>query len=190
MTSDEVLDFWFGAAGTPEHGQRRALWFRKDDAFDDLIRTRFLSLYARAAAGDLNAWREAPRSLLALIIVLDQFPRNIFRGQPQAFATDAQALAAALHMSAHGWDARLSPLERCFVYLPFEHAEDLAMQERALVLFAALDGHTQVGDMSEWARRHHAVIARFGRFPHRNAVLGRVSTPAELEFLAQPGSRF
>ena len=185
-----MLDFWFGAANTPEHGQRRALWFRKDDVFDDLIRVRFLSLYARAAAGDLDAWRQAPRSLLALIVVLDQFSRNIFRGQAQAFATDVQALAAARHMLACAWDVSLSPLERCFGYLPFEHAEDLATQQRAVELFAALDGDTQVGDMSEWARRHHAVIARFGRFPHRNAVLDRVSTPAELEFLAQPGSYF
>ena len=189
-TADAVLDFWFGAAGTPGHGQRRAVWFRRDDAFDDLIRTRFLSLHARAAAGDLPGWHAAPRSLLALVIVLDQFSRNLFRGQPQAFASDAQALAAALHMLARGWDALLSPLERCFVYLPLEHAEDLAMQERAVELFAALDGDAQVGDMPAWARRHHAVIARFGRFPHRNAVLGRVSSPAELAFLAQPGSRF
>jgi uncharacterized protein (DUF924 family) len=185
-----VLDFWFGAPGTPAHGQRRAEWFRKSDAFDAGVRARFLALYESAAAGGLSAWVSAPRSLLALIVVLDQFPRNMFRDQPRAFATDAQALAAAQRMVADGWDRQLSPLERSFVYLPFEHAEDLAMQARALELFGALADEPVVGDVLEWARKHHAVIVRFGRFPHRNAILGRASTPEELAFLAQPGSSF
>jgi uncharacterized protein (DUF924 family) len=185
-----VLDFWFGAPGTPAHGQRRAEWFRKEEAFDAAVREKFLALYASAAAGALGSWQDAPRSLLALIVVLDQFPRNMFRDDARAFAADGQALAAAQRMVDAGWDRQLAPLERWFAYLPFEHAEDLAMQERALELFGELARDAAYADTLEWARKHHAVIARFGRFPHRNAILGRASTPAELAFLAEPGSRF
>ena len=154
------------------------------------MRDKFLALYERAAASELSAWATSPSSLLALIIVLDQFPRNMFRGEPRAFATDAQALAAAQGMVDAGWDRGLAPLERMFVYLPFEHAEDAPMQARALELFEGLADLPAVGDVVEWARRHQAVIARFGRFPHRNAILGRASTPEEIEYLAQPGSSF
>ena len=122
--------------------------------------------------------------------MLDQLPRNMYRDDARAFASDAQALAAAQRMVGAGWDKQLAPLERWFAYLPFEHAEDLAMQERALELFGDLARDAAYADTLEWARKHHAVIARFGRFPHRNEILGRASTAEELAFLAQPGSRF
>ena len=186
----DVLDFWFGPAGSPEYGRPREAWFTKSEAFDAAIRARFLGLHAQAADGQLHAWQAAPDSLLALIVVLDQFPRNLFRGSSRAFATDAQALAAAQLAVDRGFDRLLSPVQRWFVYLPFEHAEDLALQRRCLQLFEGLRGDPDSVDTIDYARRHHEIVARFGRFPHRNAVLGRVSTPEEIEFLKQPGSRF
>jgi uncharacterized protein (DUF924 family) len=172
-----VLEFWFRGDAEREE------WFRKDPSFDDEIRARFLSLYEEAARGALAAWRASPRACLALIVVLDQFPRNMFRDTARAFATDALALDAARHAVACGHDRALRGVERTFVYLPFEHSENLADQERALELF---EGNPNF----EWARRHWEIIRRFGRFPHRNAVLGRQSTPAEIEFLKLPGSSF
>lgn len=186
----EVLDFWFGPVGTPGYGRPREAWFKKSDAFDAAIRARFLDLHLQAAEGALAAWRTAPDSLLALIIVLDQFPRNLFRGSSRAFATDAQALAAAEFAVAQGYDRKLAPVERWFVYLPFEHAEDLALQRRCLELFEDLRTDPDSAGSIDYARRHYEIIARFGRFPHRNALLGRVSTPEEIEFLRQPGSGF
>ena len=186
----EVLDFWFGPAGSPEFGKPREAWFRKSDDFDDAIRARFLDLHRQAADGQLQPWQAAPDSLLALILVLDQFPRNLFRGSSRAFATDAQALAAAQLAVARGHDRALSPVQRWFIYLPFEHAEDLALQRRCLDLFEGLRGDSDSAGTIDYARRHYEIIARFGRFPHRNAVLGRLSTPEEIEFLKQPGSGF
>ena len=188
--AERVLDFWFGAAGSPQAGARRAEWFRKSDDFDAAIRAKFLGTWEQAAAGALARWEAAGRSLLALILVLDQFPRNMFRGSPRAFATDARALAAAERMVNLGWDRGLAPLERQFAYLPFEHAEDLAAQQRSMQLFGALAQEPDHADLLEWARKHYVIVERFGRFPHRNAALGRVSTPAELAFLAEPGSSF
>ena len=185
-----VLDFWFGAAGSPQAGQRRPEWFRKSGAFDASIRERFLATYEEAAAGRLARWDASARELLALIAALDQFPRNMFRGTPRAFATDPQALAAAERMVARGWDIELAPLERSFAYLPFEHAENPAAQERSMALFGALAQDATYADLLEWARKHYVIVQRFGRFPHRNVILGRVSTPEEIEFLAQPGSVF
>jgi uncharacterized protein (DUF924 family) len=190
MTPQDVLDFWFGAPGSPGHGKSRGVWFKKSDAFDQEVRERFLLLYEKAACGELAEWDGAPHPLLALIIVLDQFPRNMFRGEARAFAADAQALAAAQRMVGNSWDAGLMPVERQFAYLPFEHAEDLAMQQRALELFGALAADPAHADLLAWARKHYDVIVRFGRFPHRNAILGRASTPEEIEFLQQPGASF
>lgn len=186
----EVLDFWFGPAGSPEYGRSREAWFKKSEAFDDAIRARFLDLYLQAADGGMQAWRAAPDSLLALILVLDQFPRNLFRGTSRAFATDAQALAAAQLAVAQGFDRTLVPVQRWFVYLPFEHAEVLDLQRQCLALFEDLRSDPDSTGTIDYARRHFEIIARFGRFPHRNAVLGRVSTPEEVEFLRQPGSGF
>lgn len=185
-----VLDFWFGAPGSRGYGAPRKAWFRKRAAFDAQVRERFGGLHARALRGNLESWRESPQGLLALIILLDQFSRNMFRGTPAAFAGDPLALAAARLMVARAWDAQLLPVMRPFVYLPFEHAEDAGAQEEALRLFATLPEGPERDDALEWARKHHEVIHRFGRFPHRNAILGRASTPEEAEFLKQPGSRF
>jgi uncharacterized protein (DUF924 family) len=185
-----VLDFWFAAPGSVHHGQSRAEWFKKSDAFDALIRERFLATYEAAGVGGLARWQESPLSLLALIIVCDQFPRNMFRESPRAFETDALALSCAQQMVSRGWDQRLLGVERQFAYLPFEHAEDRAMQRESMRLFgqlAQLPGHA---DLLEWARKHAVIIERFGRFPHRNAVLGRVSTAEETEFLKGPDSKF
>jgi uncharacterized protein (DUF924 family) len=186
----EVLDFWFGAPDSPERGRPRKAWFEKSDAFDATVRERFLATHAAADAGALDAWRRTPHAALALVIVLDQFPRNMFRGAARAFASDAKALDVARELVDRGFDAALVPVERCFAYLPFEHAEDLAMQRRALELFARIGEDAWGATTLDYARRHHDVIARFGRYPHRNAILGRASTPAEIAFLQQPGSGF
>jgi uncharacterized protein (DUF924 family) len=181
----EVLDFWFGAPGSRERGRPRKAWFQKSDPFDAEIRRRFLFTWERAARGEMERWQATPLASLALVVTLDQFPRNMFRGTARAFASDSLALAAARETIAQEFDRLLSPVERSFVYLPFEHAEDLAAQRRSLALFHVLDG-----EQVEYARRHYEIIARFGRFPHRNAILGRASTTEETEFLKQPGSSF
>jgi uncharacterized protein (DUF924 family) len=187
----DVLDFWFGAPGSPEHGRERDAWFTKDEAFDRLIGERFGAVIEAALAGGLADWAEAPDSALALVIVLDQFTRNAYRGTPRSFAGDAMALRSAREMVARGSDLTLLPVQRAFAYLPFEHAEDLAAQRESLHLFAQLaEADASLAGYADYARRHHDIIERFGRFPHRNAILGRVSTPEELEFLKQPGSGF
>lgn len=185
-----VLDFWFGAPGTIDYGRSREAWFKKSDTFDALIREKFLPLHKTAHGGGLAHWRESPLSLLALIIVCDQFPRNLFRDSARAFETDAMALSFAQRMVSLGWDRRLNAVERQFVYLPFEHAEDLAMQRESMRLFGELAQEYAGGDLLTWARKHAVIIERFGRFPHRNAMLGRTSTPEEIEFLKGPDSRF
>jgi uncharacterized protein (DUF924 family) len=186
-----VLDFWFGATDDASHGQPRKQWFEKSEAFDAQIRERFGALIERAIAGDLAHWSAAPQSALAQVIVLDQFTRNVFRGSARAFAGDVRALAAARALVDTGIDRALPGVQRQFVYLPFEHAEDIGAQNEALRLFARLERDApEVGELLIWAQRHHEIIARFGRFPHRNAALGRSSTPEEIEFLKQPGSSF
>jgi uncharacterized protein (DUF924 family) len=186
----EVLDFWFAPADSPEHGRPRACWFRKSDAFDAEIRERFVGTHEAARSGTLDPWRDRPLSALALIVALDQFPRNMFRGDARAFAADARALEVARGAVAAGFDRVLLPVQRWFVYLPFEHAEDLAAQRESLRLFGPMSGDPDGAGTFDYAVRHHAVIERFGRFPHRNAILGRVSTAEEAEFLRQPGSSF
>ncbi len=191
MSPADILEFWFGAPGSAEHGSLRKCWFEKDPAFDEDIRRRFLPMLEAAAAGQLDEWASRPESLLALIVLLDQFPRNLFRDAPRAFATDAKALALAQQALAQGFDAQLMPVARAFIYLPFEHSEDLAMQDRAVALFAALAASGgEFASYLDYAERHRDVIRRFGRFPHRNAILGRFSTAEEIEFLARPGAGF
>lgn len=185
-----VFDFWFAGTDT----QRRE-WFQKDDAFDREIERRFGIEIAQALEGGLRQWdAEGPQAALARILLLDQFCRNVHRGTPLAFAGDHLALQAALDMIEAGDDQLLPPLQRAFVYLPLEHAEDMAMQEQAVVLFTRLaeTGRDNQGlaGMLDYAKRHREVIRRFGRFPHRNAILDRPSTPAEVAFLQQPGSGF
>jgi uncharacterized protein (DUF924 family) len=185
-----VLEFWFGAPGSTAHGKSRREWFAKDPVFDEEIRRRFLALHASAALGECDRWVATPRELLALVIVLDQFSRNLYRDDPRAFTQDERALSAARILVDKGWDAQLSPLERQFAYLPFEHAEDLAEQDRCVALMTALEAFEETRGLAQWAEKHRAIIRRFGRFPHRNAALGRESTPEEAAFLLEPGSRF
>ncbi len=174
-TPADIVAFW------REAGPDR--WFEKDEKFDDDIRRRFLKTYEAAAAGGLAGWEASPESALALLILLDQFPRNMFRGQARAFATDPLARAITAGALVRGFDSQLPPELRSFFYLPFEHSENLADQERGVTLYKAADD----ADGLKWALVHADIIRRFGRFPHRNAVLGRVSTPEELEFLAGGG---
>ncbi len=176
-----ILRFWFEETAP-------AQWFQKNDAFDDQIRTRFVGDYDLASAGIYDGWMDTGEGALALIIVLDQFPRNMFRGSPQAFATDAKALQVARHALDRRFDMLMPPVKRRFLYLPFEHAETLEDQDRSVALFAAMKKDDPLGH--DYALRHRDVIARFGRFPHRNALLGRTSTPEEVAYLAEPGSGF
>ncbi len=186
----DVLDFWFEPIEAPGHGAPRQVWFSKDSRFDAEVRVRFAGLHGTAARGALADWEKSPESLLALIVALDQFPRNMYRGTSAAFATDGAALAAAKTMIQRGWDLGLQPGMRMFVYLPYEHSEVLADQDECLRLMARLGEDARFADLPKWAEKHHAVIRRFGRFPHRNAILGRASTLEEIEFLSQPGSSF
>ena len=187
----EVLDFWFGAPGTPAHGTTRAEWFRKSEAFDAEIAQRFGPLIEQALRGELRAWDAQADEGLARILVLDQFTRNVFRESPRAFAGDALALEAARAMVAAGRDTSLLPVQRSFVYLPYEHAEDLGVQDESVRLFTQLQAVAPgMDNVLDYAHRHRAVIARFARFPHRNAWLGRESTAEEIAFLQEPGSRF
>ena len=187
----DILAFWVGCPGEPEFGQPRSEWFRKDAEFDDAIRSRFLPSVEAALAGRLAAWADDRQGLLALLILLDQFPRNLFRGEAKAFAGDPQARQLAETALDQAWDNGLSAVEKLFIYLPLEHSEVLADQERSVALFSALAAeHPACDGFLDYAHRHHEVIARFGRFPHRNAALGRPSTPEETSYLAQPGSGF
>lgn len=195
---DSILQFWFGAdADDAAVGKAQAsLWWSKNAEIDDEIRRRFEDAVRAAAAGDLADWAATPRGRLALIILTDQFPRSIYRETPQSFAYDATALAWCLDGLNRRFDLRLRPIERVFFYLPLEHSESLAHQERAVrcfeALFAALaiDQQATFQEYLDFAGRHRDVIARFGRFPHRNRILGRESTSEELAFLTEPGSSF
>jgi uncharacterized protein (DUF924 family) len=189
--AQQVLDFWFGAPGDERHLKPRAEWFRKDAAFDTAIRLRFGATIDAALSGSLDRWADDPPSAVALIVVLDQFTRNAFRDSARMFAGDSRALAVAKAFTASGADRDLPGVMRQFVYLPFEHSEDLADQHESMRLFEQLArDEPALGDLPEWARKHLDIVARFGRFPHRNAILGRASTPEEVEFLKRPGSGF
>ena len=179
--AQDVIDFWFGSG--PDYGKRHKRWFEKDPAFDAEITEGFLPLYEELAHN--MAWLDDARGCLARIVVLDQFPRQMFRGQPRAFATDPLALQAARLALERRYDQGCLPVERLFLYLPFEHSEALADQQRACELMRPLGD-----ELYDYALRHKAIIEQFGRFPHRNAILERESTPEEIEFLKQPGSSF
>ncbi len=186
--ADEVIHFWFGE---PPRDESRAEWFKKSDTFDAEIRSRFGARVQQALDGGLREWDVTPLGTLARILLLDQFTRNIFRGTATSFAGDALALAAARNLVARGDDRWLSGTMRCFAYLPFEHCEDRAVQAESLRLFAALRAwDPRQADIEVWAQKHEAIVARFGRYPHRNALLGRKSTAEELAFLEAPGSSF
>lgn len=176
-TPDEVVAFW------REAGPER--WFKPDAGFDEICRERFLLTCEAAAQGDLNAWELTPEGALAAILLLDQFPRNLFRGTRRAYATDPTALLATERAIERGHDAEVEPALRRFFYLPFMHAEALRHQDRSVTLNAALGDE----DSLKWARHHRDIVARFGRFPHRNAILGRESTEEETAFLKESGFR-
>jgi uncharacterized protein (DUF924 family) len=203
-TPQSIQEFWFGADADANDSadddaianRQSALWWRKDAAVDDAIRTRFAGRLAQAAAHALDAWADTPSGRLALILLTDQFSRNMYRGTPASFATDALARQWCMEGLARGEQRRLRPIERVFFYLPLEHSEALEDQQRAVTLFQALVAEVPAGQRASFdgflrfAERHRDVIARFGRFPHRNAILGRPSTPEELAFLSEQGSSF
>ena len=184
--ADRVIAFWFSerdANGIPVH---RKAWFEKNTAFDSEIRALFLADVEAAADGCLDAMANTPLGAVALVILLDQFPRNLFRGTGRAFTADGKAREIADAAIARGFDRELPAVMRQFLYLPFEHAENLDDQDRCVALFERLGNP----ELVKWAVRHHEIIVRFGRFPHRNAALGRESTPEEIAFLREPNSSF
>ena len=163
---EQVLEFWFG--GDSRRGKARAKWYSKDEKFDAELRSQFAGLHGRASRRELEAWRASPETMLALVLLLDQFSRKLYRGD----------------------DLGLLPVERQFLYMPFEHSEAIEDQDLAVEKMRSLEAFEQTRGLTRWAERHRDVIRRFGRFPHRNAIVGRASTPAEIEFLKQPGSSF
>lgn len=198
MDAADVLTFWLGEVDerglvAPEIGQR---WWRKDPEFDRAVRAQFEPVWHGIMRGDHLNWLEEPRGRLAYVIVLDQLARNMFRGAPASFAGDVLALAAAAEGVERGHDRELPGLARALFYMPFMHSEDEGEQTRGVELFTAQRDESQgelrasVANMLDYAERHRAIVRRWGRFPHRNAILGRRSTPEELEFLKQPGSSF
>ena len=181
-----LLDLWFGAPGDPLREERREIWFKSTPEHDAMLREMFLADYERAAAGLLADWENAPESALALLVLLDQIPRNVFRGTPRVYATDAMARDIAERAMTRGFDMQVPPAWRLFFYMPLHHSENLADQQRATALVASLPdrGDPERGDNRRYGLPYVDVIERFGRFPHRNAILGRESTPEELAFLA------
>ncbi|WP_343681907.1 DUF924 family protein [Acinetobacter baylyi] len=179
MNYQDVLDFWFA----PDHTN---FWFAKDSLFDDEIRTHFSTVHQQATQAELWSWRQTVEGRLAEIIVLDQFSRNLYRDQAQAFAQDSMALALAQEAITQQLDAQLSPEQRSFLYMPFMHSESKLIHEFALKLFQKLGNEINLS----FEKKHKVIIDQFGRYPHRNAILGRQSTPEELEFLTQPNSHF
>lgn len=180
-TKEEILHFWFEETSP-------AQWFQKNDIFDGQITDRFLVTYEMAANGLCDGWSVDPDGCLALCILLDQFPRNMFRNSGRAFATDNKALLIAKHTVSKGFDQILPPIQRRFIYLPYEHSEKLADQKKSVTFFEGMKEEDPVG--YDYALRHYDVIERFGRFPHRNKILGRENTQEEEEYLAQPGTGF
>lgn len=197
---DEVLGFWFGDPAEPTAARQRR-WFTKDASFDHEVRWRFGEVLEAAGKGELDGWAATSRGALALVIVLDQFSRNIFRDSAKSFAQDAHALAVTRATIAAGLDRPLSWTERYMLQMPFMHAEDKGTQKDSVAAFQALHDEAVAAGVPvseraglaaavEFAGKHAAIVERFGRFPHRNAALTRESTPEEIEFLAQPGSGF
>jgi len=186
-----ILDFWFGTGEVL--GKSRPEWFRKEAGFDEEIRTRFLGVYetvVQTTAVPFAHWIEQPYAGLALIVLLDQFPRNMFRQDARAFATDSLARQVTRQMLAQGFDVSMRAVERQFIYLPLEHSESMADQTQSIRLFNTLSVFPETRDLHRWAEKHRVIIERFGRFPHRNLALGRDSTAEEIVFLTQPCSGF
>ncbi len=185
-----ILDFWFGTPDSQDYGKQKKFWFIKNSKIDEEIKNKFLSYYQDAINGKLNHWQETPLGCLALIIIFDQFPRNIFRNTHQAFATDFQALALAKYALNNKFDRELPPVFRWFIYLPLEHSENLEDQNLSVELFSKLKDDPDSKSTIEYAIVHRQIIEIFGRFPHRNCILGRKNTREEETFLQQPGSSF
>ena len=198
LPSQDLLDWWFGEGATARDiaDAKNGLWFGYKPEQDAEARERFGDLTERALAGELSEWAESPHGWLALVLLLDQLPRMICRGTPRAYAGDERALQRVRECMAHGGDVLLAPLQRVFIYLVLEHAENLSVQDQAVQQFEQLLGIADADEQNlfagflDFAERHRQVIARFGRFPHRNAILGRSSSEAERAFLTEPGSRF
>ena len=193
-----LLEFWFGRKESDSKviEEKSSLWWGKDEKTDAYIRTHYSDLLARAAQGLLNDWLNEPRGYLAMIILVDQFSRNIYRNSPRAFRQDEQALDLAMRGTASAVDKKLTPVERVFFYMPFEHSESVAMQERSVSLYQGLLDEVADADKEkfigylDFAVKHADIVKRFKRFPHRNEILGRASTRTEIEFLQQPDSSF
>lgn len=192
---DEILEVWLGAGDVPS-AETRERWWAKDPAFDAMLTARFGALLDRAARGELDAWAKTARGSLALVILLDQLSRNIHRGMPRSFAHDSRALAIARDALARGLDAELPIEHRTFLYMPLMHAEDVAAQRECVQRFEQLarnappSARAALETNVDFAKRHLEIVERFGRFPHRNAILGRETTPEEAAFLLEPGSSF
>ena len=182
----EILDFWFLPEEHEDYGNPREAWFKKDDGFDAEIRARFLNDFEKAEAGDYLEWTESARGSLALILLFDQFTRNMFRDSPRAFSADGKAREIARHMLFRGFYDELSDVQKQFAALPFEHSEDIEDQKLSLKLFKQLGSD----ELMDYAKKHYVIIEKFGRFPHRNAQLGRQSTKQEEAFLKEPNSSF
>ena len=180
---DSILSFWFGMSDDLGYEFRRDKWFARDDSFDAEIRNRFLRDYEQAASREFDNWRNSARGCLALILLFDQFPRNMFRDSPKTYGTDPQALALAYHAVENNFDKSVPPVHRTFFYLPFEHSENLDDQRRSIDLHRRCDPYPGSERSLDYAIRHFMVIKSFCRFPHRNKVLGRESTPREITFL-------
>ena len=193
-----LLEFWFGQKRLSSEviEEKSSLWWGKDEKTDAYIREHYSDLLSRSVRGALDDWLNEPRGHLALIILMDQFSRNIYRDSPRAFSQDEQALALAVRGTASGVDKELRPVERVFFYMPFEHSESVAMQERSVGLYQRLLDEAPAADKEnfagylDYAVRHAAIVKRFERFPHRNEISGRKSTQEEIEFLKQPDSSF
>ena len=196
----KVLGFWFGdlREGELPDEEKQMTWWMKSEEFDDLVRQRFEKYVLLAEKGELSHWLETPLGTVAFIIVVDQFPRNIYRDTPGAFSRDSLALRTCLEGIEKGFDRDLHPAHRTFFYLPLMHSEDLEIQSLSVQKYSALeneyDSHPQIKETlacsTDFAGRHFDIIKRFGRYPHRNATLGRESTLEETEFLKEPGSSF
>lgn len=194
----EILNFWFGPLDPEGWASQPYIrrWFKKDPDFDHELRETFLATHAWVHAQDVAPWQDLPQTRMAYIVLLDQMSRNMFRGQPGMFESDPLALAASQAMITQGWDTKLPPSQRVFAYMPLMHAESLPDQEQCVASFAKMlqeldsDKKAPIESNLHFAKQHRDIIARFGRFPHRNAILGRSTTPEEAEFLTQPGSSF
>ena len=197
-TTDSILEFWFGdhTSNREINDRKKALWWSKNESADQHIKQRFESITDALYEGKMTQMQRSPRGLLASIICLDQFPRNMYRETARAFSCDQVALRLAIEMVDKAWDRTLLPVYRVFAWLPFEHSEDIAMQHKSIMLYDNLrhsveqDEREMFDEYYQFAYRHFEIIDRFGRYPHRNRILGRESTTEELAFLSQPGSSF